>query len=95
MHLLTLSDIVTHIFALTSVLSRASRSEIEGVQNSDYEVYLARNATKFRLHQVKYLVERIEDRSVELDGTIYNDQVHKNNMKYQGYFPFSPLEVTY
>lgn len=93
--LLHLSDMVSHVFALTAVLSRASRAEIEGVQNSEAEIYIARQATRHRVHQVKFLIERIEDFSFDLANNMYDTQVHKNNIRYNGYFPYPPTEVTY
>lgn len=93
--LLLLSDIVRHVFALTAILSRASRAEIEGVQNCEQETYIARQATRQRVHQVKFLVERIQDISFELPNNLFDTQVHKSNVRFNGYFPYPPTEVTY
>lgn len=93
--LLIISDVASHVFALLSVLSRASRSEIEGVQNSEQEIYIARQATRNRINQVKYLIERIEDVNTFFYENSYDSQIHKRNLKYDGYFPYSPIETTY
>ena len=93
--LLYLTDIATHVLALTSVLSRASRAEIEGVPNSEYEIYMARQVTQHRVHEVKYIVDRIEDWSTTFYETLYDSQIHKKNLKFNGYFPYSPNEITY
>lgn len=89
---------MSNVFALTCTLSRASRAEIEGVYNSEYEIFLARNITSLHVHEVKFLVEKMQDitfKRFDCDEHMYNEQVHKKNLKFNGYFPYSPIETTY
>ena len=91
-----MSDAVTHVFALTCALSRASRAEIEGVWNCEYETYMARSITKQRVDQVKLLIEKLQSHQILVyDETLYDEQIHKKNLKFNGYFAYSPIETTY
>lgn len=91
-----LSEAVTHVFVLTCALSRASRSEIEGVWNSEYEVYMARSITKQRVDQIRLIIDKLQNHLIlRYDETLYDEQIHKKNLKFNGYFAYSPIEPTY
>ena len=67
MDVVRLADIAIEIFAMTSVLSRASRSYCDGLHNADHEVLLALTFCKESDERVRKLMGQVQSTSENSD----------------------------
>lgn len=86
-----LSQVAAEIYKMTSTLSRSTRSISKASLNCDTEVYTTKNIVLNSHAKVKQLLW-------ELDNAPWNTydcrnrRIHNRNLKYGGYFAFSPLD---
>lgn len=91
MDLYRLSRLACDLYAMTAVVSRASRAYTETLQNAETEVHTATVITQklwLNVREVVYELERSGDRTPE----VYHKEIHDKNLKFGGYFAYSPLD---
>lgn len=86
-----IGQVAIEIYMMGSVLSRASRAVTEDLYDCEAEHHAVKTIVEESLQRVKDLVYEIE-RSPYYTNDIYSERIHDKNMKYGGYFAFSPLD---
>ena len=91
MDVVRLADIAIDLFAMTSVLSRASRSYCDGMHNSDHEVMLATTFCKEASERVRKLIGQVQ--SVEENSDEEYTRIAESMIAKGGYAAVHPLTV--
>lgn len=84
-------QIAIEVFKMTSVMSRTSRSCSDKLAGCDVEFLVAKNIMFDSWMNVKKLVWETEF-SPYVTNDMRNQKIHSRNLKYGGYFAFSPLD---
>ena len=89
-----LSQIAIDLFLMTCTLSRGSRAYCDGFRNGDIDFRATISVITDGWLRVRKILDDIEH-SEENGNEIRNRDVHRTNIKYNGYFASSPLEKFY
>jgi hypothetical protein len=84
-------DIAIEIFKMTSVIARTSRNCDERLDKCEIEFQATKNLVYDSWMNVKKLVWEIEN-SPYFTNESRNEAIHSRNLKYGGYFAYSPLD---
>ncbi|XP_070758177.1 complex I assembly factor ACAD9, mitochondrial [Enoplosus armatus] len=88
------ADVLINIYAMTAVLSRASRSISIGVRNHDYEVLLANTFCSDAFFKNNYLMTQLQKHSPENNDANIK-KIAREVLENRAYVCSHPLERTY
>ena len=90
MHILRLGEIPVHLLAMTACMSRANRATNRMLEGLDADFLLSKLILQDSIETVQEIVSDALEKNLAQDQ--YRIDINRRNLKYGGYFAFSPLD---